>query len=110
MLEDENLVAHDDAHQRDEPEKTGQSQRAVGNGKAYHGTGDAQRNGCHADEGDAKALEVEQNKEEDDDQRQSDTHHDVGYNLVVLFNFATHFGSYTLGQVHLLNHLADAGL
>jgi len=41
MFEDEDFVAHDDAHKRDEAKQGGQAQRLVGYGQTYHGSGNA---------------------------------------------------------------------
>ena len=98
MLEDENLVAHDDTHERDETEDAGQADGNVGDAQTYHGSRQTEQDGYHAEGCQTEAPEVEEQEEENDDQRNGKARNDVGHCLQVLFRLAANLGAHAEGQ------------
>ena len=102
MLENENLVTHDQAHKRNKSEDGRQSHRGIGNEKPEHGAGYEQDDGEHAHERQLVLLEVEQQEEENDNHGDKQPRPELRQALLVVLYLAAYFGRDTLRQAHLL--------
>ena len=111
MLEDEDLVAHDHTHERDDTHDRRQAQHTVHQGQADEAAGQHQPEGGDAEGADAEALEIEQQEEENDDHRDGYAAEDLRQGLGVVFRLAAHLGADALGQRELMQHdVGDAAL
>ena len=104
MLKDENFVAHNHSHERDESHDGGESQGAVHESQTDERAGEHQSKRRHAHGGDAIFLEVEQEEEEHDNHRDGNAASDLRHGFAVVFYFSAHLGSCALRKFNLVLH------
>ena len=104
MFEDKDFITHDNTHQSDKSEDRGKSQGTVHQTQTDECTWNHQCESDHTNCGDTVFLEIEEQEEKYDNQRNGKATKNLWQSFISIFDFSSDFTTYPLWQVNFLLH------